>query len=191
MSGRPRSPELEKRLLAAAWALLTTEGYDALKLTSVAAQAGAYGTDVYRRWSSKAQLVTAALSEHLPPVSEVDTGSLRSDLRAYTGDLAVSWSAPWIDGLMGLMADLHRDPEAEAAFRQMGERRGQVLRNALARAVQRGEIEQPSELFLIGDVLEGPLMHRRMVARLPLTPEFLEAVVASAHQVLTRSAVPT
>lgn len=140
MPGRHRDPELEKRLTAAAWALLQSRGYDALKLTEVAAQAQAHRTDVYRRWSSKAQLVVDVLAEHLPPVSGHDTGSLRSDLRAIVEDFAASWSSSWIDGLMGLVADLHREPDAELAFRKMAEGRGEPLRTALTRAVGRGEL---------------------------------------------------
>ena len=82
MPGRPRDPELDTRLLAAAWSLLTTEGYDALSLTKVAARAQAHRTDVYRRWGSKAQLVADVLAEHLPPVSPVDTGALAGDIRS-------------------------------------------------------------------------------------------------------------
>lgn len=132
MPGRPRDPELERRLSAAAWSLLQSQGYDALKLTEVAARADAHRTDVYRRWSSKAQLVVDVLAEHLPQVSDPGTGSLRSDLLAIVEDFAASWSSSWIDGLMGLMADLHRDPDAELAFRKMAEGRGVPLRTAIA-----------------------------------------------------------
>ena len=172
------------------WSLLKSEGYDALKLTRVAAKAKAHRTDVYRRWPSKATLVTDALAAHLPPVSEFDTGSLHADIRAYLNDLAVSWSSPWIDGLVGLLADLRRDTDAEVAFYKMGERRGQPMRNAIIRAVERGEIGEVPDLSLVGDLLEGPLMHRRMIGRQTLTPDYLEAVALSAHRVLAGTTVP-
>lgn len=185
MSGRPRDPQLEQRLLAAGWSLLVESGYDALTLTKVAARAGAYRTDVYRRWASKAQLVAEVLDAHLPPVSAFDTGTLRGDLRAYLGDLAASWSSEWIDGLVGLVADLQRDPDAELAFRLMAERRGAAMRAALVRAAGRGEISDGIEPGLVGDLLEGPLMHRRLIARQPLPPAYLDALADVAHQVLT------
>jgi AcrR family transcriptional regulator len=187
--GRPRDPELDKRLLSAAWSLLTSEGYDALTLTKVAARAGAHRTDAYRRWGSKAQLVADALAEHLPTVSEFDTGTLRGDLRAYVEDLAAAWSSSWIEGLVGMLGDLRDDPDAELAFRLLAERRGMPMRAALARAVERGELNELPELQLAGDLLEGPLMHRRLVGRQPLTPEYLDAVVAMAHRVLTGAGV--
>lgn len=191
MSGRPRDPDLERRLLAAAWSLLRSEGYDALTLTKVAAQASAHRTDVYRRWASKAQLVTAVLAEHLPPVSGFDTGTLHGDIRAYLRDLAAAWSSPWIDGLVGLLADLHRDVDAELAFRLLAERRGEGMRHALVRALDRGEIGEVPELGLAGDLLEGPLMHRRMIGRQPLTPDYLESVAVAAHRLLTTTTVTT
>lgn len=189
MAGRPRDPELDTRLLSAAWALLTERGYDALKLTEVAAQANAHRTDVYRRWSSKAQLIVDVLAEHLPPITAVDTGALRSDVRAIVDDFADSWSSTWIDGLVGLLADLQHDPDAELAFRTMAEGRGQPLRNAISTAIQRGEIGPPPNLSLIGDLVEGPLMHRRLLGRQPLTPDFLDAVAEVAYQVLTGTVV--
>lgn len=183
MSGRPRDPDLERRLLAATWSLLTTDGYDTLTLTQVAKHAQAHRTDVYRRWSSKPQLVVDALAEHLPPVREVDTGTFRGDVRAILDDFAESWSSAWIDGLMGLTADLQRDPDAELAFRTMAVRRGEPLRHAIARAVERGEIPAP-DLALAGDLIEGPLMHRRVLGRQRLTPEFLDSVAATVFRQL-------
>jgi AcrR family transcriptional regulator len=187
--GRPRDPELEQRLLAAAWSLLTSEGYDALTLTKVAAKASAHRTDVYRRWSSKVQLVVDVLTEHLPPVSAVDTGSLLGDVRAYVEDLAASWSSPWIDGLVGALADLRTDPDAELAFATLATGRGQVMRDALLRAVERGELSDLPDLPLTGDLVEGLLMHRRMIGRQPLTTDYLDAVAAVAHRMLTGTTV--
>lgn len=189
MTGRPRDLDLDKRLLGAAWSLLQGEGYAALTLTKVAARAGAHRSDVYRRWSSKAQLVVDVLDEHLPPVTEVDTGSISADLRAVIADFAASWSSPWIDGLVGLTADLQHDPDAELAFRAMAERRGTPLRKAIVRARERGEIGEPPDLSLLGDLIEGPLMHRRMIGRGPLTSDYLDAVAIAAHQLLTANTV--
>ncbi|MFC0545912.1 TetR/AcrR family transcriptional regulator [Kutzneria chonburiensis] len=189
MPGRPRDPDLEHRLLAAAWSLLRSRGYDALTLTKVAAEAQAHRTDVYRRWSSKAQLVVDVLAEHLPPISDRDTGTLRGDLAAVVHGLAESWSSSWVDGLMGLTADLHHDPDAELAFRTMALGRGEPLRQAIVRATERGEIGEPPDLSLMGDLIEGPMMHRRMLGRQPLTPEYLNAIVNVVYSVLTGATV--
>jgi AcrR family transcriptional regulator len=185
MAGRPRDPGLEERLLSAAWSLLTSEGYDSLTMARVAADANAHRTDVYRRWPTKARLVTAALAGHLPPIPEVDTGALYSDLRECLDGLAAAWSAPWMDGLMGLLADLRRDPGADAAFRTMAERRGRPMAAAIARAVHRGEITEIADpRHLASDLLEGPLMHRQMITRRPITADDLDLIARSAHRLL-------
>ncbi|MFS8097225.1 TetR/AcrR family transcriptional regulator [Lentzea alba] len=186
---RPRDPELEQRLLVTAWALLTEHGYDALTLTQVAAQANAHRTDVYRRWSSKVRLVADVLDEFLPPVPDCDTGSLHGDLSAFVEDLAMAWDQPWNDGLIGFLADLRRDDEAERTFRSLVARRSQPLVDAIARAVRRGEIGEVPELALVGNLLEGPLMHRRMFGGQPLSPQELEVVTWSVHSLLTGTAV--
>jgi AcrR family transcriptional regulator len=185
MPGRSRDADLDKRLLDSAWSLLKSDGYHGLTLTKAASRAGAHRSDVYRRWPGKPLLVIDVLNEHLPPVSEVDTGALGSDIRAVVEDFAASWSSLWIDGLVGLIADLQHDPAAELAFRRMAVRRGTPVVNIVTRAVDRGELSEVPDLSLLGDMIEGPLMHRRMIGRQPLTPAFLDAVAFTAYRLLT------
>ncbi|MDT0158713.1 TetR/AcrR family transcriptional regulator [Microbacterium sp. ARD32] len=177
--GRARDAELEQRLLAAAWEVVTASGYDTLSFARVAERAGAHRTDIYRRWDSKAQLVTAAMAAHLPGVPEFDTGSLRGDIRAYLGALWQSWSADWVDVAIGVLADL--DAEAERTFRTMTLRRAQPLRDAIVRAVRRGELVDMPEPAMLGDLLEGPLMHRRLVGRQVMTLDELDALADIVH----------
>lgn len=181
--GRTRDSDLERRLLAAAWELVTADGYHALSLTRVAARAGGHRSDIYRRWSTKAQLVAAAFAAHIPPVPQFDTGSLRGDIRAYVGALWQSWSSDWIDAALGLVADL--DADAERTYRAMSLDRAQPLRDAIVRAVQRGELVDMPEPAMLGDLLEGPLMHRRLVGRQIMTLDELDALADIVHSLMT------
>jgi len=189
MAGRPRDAELERRLIDATWSLLQSRGYTGLTLSDVASEAKAHRTDVYRRWSSKAALVADVLAIHIPPARDVDTGSLLSDLRAFLDDLAAAWAQPWANGIAGFLADVRSDPHAEEKLRAMSVNRSQPLVNAVARAVRRGEISQVPEPSLLGNLLEGPLLHRRLFTGEPFAPEDLDVIAASAHLLLTSSAV--
>ena len=189
MTGRPRDPEIEKRLLGAAWELLTNGSYAELTLARVAVHAGAHRSDVYRRWPTKSRLVADAVAAHVPPISEVDTGALSSDLRAYVSDLAASWNASWMNGVVGWLAELGDDSEAESSFRTFGLRRGHVLRLSLQRAHERGEISELPDPQLIRSLLEGPLMHSRLIARRPPSADFLDALADTAHRIITSMAV--
>ncbi|MGV9361231.1 hypothetical protein [Amycolatopsis sp. NPDC003731] len=55
--------------------------------------------------------------------------------------------------------------------------------------MERGELGGPPELSLVADLVEGPLMHRRMLGRQPRTPEYLDTLAAVAHGVLTGTAM--
>lgn len=60
-------------------------GYAAFTIDAVAQRAGTSRAVLYRRWSSRAQLVLAAVRAQLPPIiaEEIpDTGTLRDDLVA-------------------------------------------------------------------------------------------------------------
>ena len=61
--GRPRDPEAESRILAAAATEIQARGYDGLSVERVAERAGVAKTTLYRRWPSKAELVVALITD--------------------------------------------------------------------------------------------------------------------------------
>ena len=65
--------------------MLTENGYDATNMDDIAARAGAGKAAIYRRWASKAALLTDALVYWRPDLltnDAPDTGSLAGDLDA-------------------------------------------------------------------------------------------------------------
>lgn len=77
-----RGRALEEALLCAAWEELTERGYDDFTIDGAAARAGTSRAVLYRRWSSKQELVIAALAHAAGKdvVVAPDTGSLRGDV---------------------------------------------------------------------------------------------------------------
>ena len=59
--GRPRDPETDRAILQATLKLLTDQGYAGMSVERVASEAGVGKTTIYRRYSSKEELVAAAL----------------------------------------------------------------------------------------------------------------------------------
>ncbi|OBF38175.1 TetR family transcriptional regulator [Mycobacterium sp. ACS1612] len=106
--GSRRDPSIDTSVLAATRGLLVERGYAATTIDLIATTAGVSRPAVYRRWSSKAQLVHEALFPDLgPEPPEVDfaaeiTRLCRGALRMY-GDPAVRESIP------GLLNDLRAD----------------------------------------------------------------------------------
>src|SRR5215831_12943753 len=59
--GRPRSADLTPAILAAVIELIDEDGYDRLTIQDVADRAGVGLATIYRRWSTKRDLVVEAL----------------------------------------------------------------------------------------------------------------------------------
>jgi AcrR family transcriptional regulator len=106
--GSRRDPSIDTAVMAAARRLLVERGYAATTIDLIASTAGVSRPAVYRRWSSKAQLVHEALFPDLGPEAPEDDFAAeiarlcRGALRMY-GDAAVRESIP------GLLNDLRSD----------------------------------------------------------------------------------
>ena len=160
-AGRPRDPSLDQAILRAALDGLADLGYDRLSMDEIAARAHAGKGALYRRWSSKAALVVAAVvawREQAAPLAIPDTGSLPGDLDALIAavpdfdDAAKQQMAVFV----GLAGAASRDPELRAALSDnLFARPRRVLREVLDRAVARGEIAAECQLELVADVVLG------------------------------------
>lgn len=67
-AGRPRREGADEAILLEAIALVREKGYADVTLDGIARRAGVAKTTLYRRWSSKAALIAAALNAALPPI---------------------------------------------------------------------------------------------------------------------------
>jgi AcrR family transcriptional regulator len=183
---RPRDAAIDQAILLAAWTELNRSGYAALTMTTVATEAGVQKPALYRRWPTKPLLVIDTLALHLPELTAADHGSLEADLAHVLDQLAGAWSTPaarW--SLSPLLADVAGDADALAALRErLLQPRGLALQAALARARDRGELRPDAPLDVIGDLLEGPLMHRATFGSGELDAALLDAIRRSCLALL-------
>src|SRR5437016_2967111 len=116
--GRPRSPEADRAIRDATVELLTRDGYANLTMSGVAAAAGVSTATLYRRWSSKLELVVDVLAARAEESPVPDTGSLEGDCRAIVHALVdkarTTQSTPLIAGLVG---EIGRNAELAEALR--------------------------------------------------------------------------
>jgi AcrR family transcriptional regulator len=151
---RSRDPAI----LNAALAALTENGYDATNMDDIAARAGVGKAAIYRRWSSKAALITDVLVHWRPDLrtdDAPDTGSLAGDVEALI-DRAVHYDNGLITNNLVLRVALEatRDPELATTLDDlMLLRGGRQITIILDRAVARGEIAADRDWSLVANVL--------------------------------------
>ena len=80
--GRPRSAASHQAMLKAALDLLSEVGFEAMSIEAIASRAGVGKTTIYRRYSSKDELVADAIESIREEVLIPDTGNLWSDIDA-------------------------------------------------------------------------------------------------------------
>jgi len=163
---RSRDPAI----LNAALAALTENGYDATNMDDIAARAGVGKAAIYRRWASKAALITDVLVYWRPDLrtdDAPDTGSLAGDIEALI-ERAVAYDNGLItnDLVLRVALEAIHDPQLATALDDlMLLRGGRQISTILARAAARGEIAANRDWSLVADVLTAMSLLRVLNGR--------------------------
>ena len=177
--GRPRSAEADRAILDATLDLLADVGYARLTMEGVAAHAGVGKATLYRRWSSKEELILDAIRTMKASVPHPDTGDTRGDLVAIMRTVVNKSVEPRSARISAaLLAEVQRDPELAELFRQhfLLPRRletEEVLRRGLAR----GDLRSDTDLSLVLDQLMGSVFYRQLIVGRPLRAADVEPLV--------------
>lgn len=170
----------EEEILDATVAVVAESGYDRLTMDAVATAAKASKATLYRRWSTKADLVVDAISraKGCPLPEDVDTGSLRGDLISMScGDGGFTDEMP-MSVIAGLVTALHRDPELKTAFQERFlAPRLALTRKVYERAVARGEIAPEVDVELLSVTLPAVIVHHAYILGVPPTDDLILRVI--------------
>lgn len=159
---------------------LAAVGYGRLSIEAVARRAGVSKAAVYRRWSSKLDLVletvVAAAGSKLPAL---DTGSLRGDLTLLFQVVMHALSHPLASQIIpDLLAEAARNPAIDQSLQQVLRAKQQEIGGSLvARAVRRGELPAEIDPDVAVDLIVGPVYWRLAIARTTPTDDYLDALV--------------
>lgn len=154
-----RGERLVAKVVEATLEELAVAGYRALSIEVVAERASVNKTSIYRRWPTKAELVSEALRSMLDDLLvEPDEGTLRADLLRLVGRFRDFAQSARGRGLFRLRA-------AEAESHELSDLLAEVKRSALCiphvivdRAIQRGELPAGSDAELILHCCIAPVM---------------------------------
>ena len=165
--GRPRSAEADEAILQATLALLAETGYRALTMERVRERSGVGKATLYRRYSSKEELVAAAivhLNAEVP--MPADTGSLAGDFAATARAILAGAKHSGALYLMPrLLSEVIDDPEMHALFsKHLVEPRRRIVRAIVERGRARGEVRDDIDTELAIDLMVGPIIYRVIMA---------------------------
>lgn len=186
--GRPRSAEADAAIHQATVDLLVAEGYAGLTMSGVAAQAGVSTATLYRRWSSKVELVVDVLTLRAEETPVPDTGSLEGDCRSMLHTLVDKARATQSTHILaGLVGEIGRNPELAIALRaNLIAPRREALKEVFRRAQARGELPGDVDAALAADLLFAPLYHRLLVTGEPVTVRVADRLCDLVLKALTQ-----
>jgi AcrR family transcriptional regulator len=172
-SGRPRRPETDVAILRATRDLFGELGYDGMSVEAVAARAGVGKATIYRRWSSKDDLIIAAIQEVTTAIAVPNTGNLRNDLTGLIAGAIRFMKTAEAGVIFPRMAGevAGRTPLGLRYVETVIGPRRAMLREVLAAAIESGELRSDLEVTLLADTLMGPIILRKILGELDQSPE--------------------
>lgn len=158
-AGRPRDPEVDRKIAEAAIALFGEQGWAGFSVEAVAKRAGVGKASIYLRWPSKQELLLEALRQYVSAVTAVEASTVREELEQLASQLMSNYLGD--AGRAALRISLEADRIPGVAEHWVGIRRSQVqaARAIARRAIERGELPADTSVTLLLDTLAGAVMN--------------------------------
>lgn len=160
-SGRPRSIYADQAILQATLDLLAEVGYQSMSIEAIASRAGVGKTTIYRRYTSKEELVADAIESLRDDLAIPDSGSFWGDM-----DILINNAAKKIHSPLGrqtlalIISTASSNPQfAEVYWTKYTKLRREAFSKILERAKSRGEIHKDADVDLIIDLVSGSLYY--------------------------------
>jgi AcrR family transcriptional regulator len=176
----------------ATFAELAENGYARMSMEGIARRAGVGKAALYRRWSSKEEMLTElirqAVEDTLPPLPA--TGAFHTDLRELLGTLRGQLANPAVRSIgPGLVAEAtHTSALEEVLKNSVAAPRRVAARALFQAAIDRGELPARLDLELAMDLIIAPLGFRMLIMGGESDDEYLETLT-NAIEAALRAAV--
>ena len=160
-----RAERVRSSVLKAVLELLAEEGFERLSIEKVASRAGVHKTTVYRRWSTRADLVLdAARATSRQNVPVPDTGSFHGDLIELARSVAFNiGTEPRTQITRSIVAASLASDELASSMHTFWAERFSLTIPVVERAIDRGELPPTTDANLIIETLIGPMWLRLLL----------------------------
>jgi AcrR family transcriptional regulator len=192
--GRPRDPAIEEAIIESTRMLLATKGYSSMTIGDIVADAGVTRPTLYRRWSSKYELVVEALQHGLrkqreayPPL-DLDNLAPREAMVEAVRRIDPRHHNPRAMTLHGnFMAEAEREPGLLEQMREQGNQpRCEELAEVLIELQRRGAVREDVDLDMIVSLSFGSYFADFNRYGRDVPDDFAQRVVATLWPVIAR-----
>lgn len=144
--------------------LIAEHDVSGVSMDMIAERAGVSKATIYRRWSSRDELIAEAMRYMQRPGASPDTGSLRRDLEILLLELVDYLNRP-DEGrvMMALLNGALRSRELAKIRKSAADDARSAYKLAIDRAIARGEVDAKVNVRLMTDMLISPFLHQRLV----------------------------
>jgi AcrR family transcriptional regulator len=163
--GRGRTKEAqaarEEAILQAILDLLSEGGYGAVTTDAIAARADVSKATIYRKWTTKSELLIAALGRVIQPIVVPDLGSFRAEVSYFLERRLEQYSKPGVNRMFaGIVGQSVEDEALATTFHSWVT--GQMAANVqiIERAKARGEAGEEFSVEALATMIAAPLVYR-------------------------------
>ena len=187
--GRARSPQSQKKILAATAELLSEGGFQTVTMEAVAARAGVAKTTLYRWWPNRAALALDCVSARMTPITPAPrAGSYRKRFQRQLKATIRLLNGRQGQSILALIGAKQTDPSLGHAYsEQIARPRRARTRKMAQQAIQAGELAPGTDPDLFLDAIYGPLYYRKVVSGEPVTDDFINRIVDAAFRAFAAS----
>jgi AcrR family transcriptional regulator len=186
--GRPRDPEVDRRIFDAALDIYGESGLAAFHFDAVSRRAGVGKAALYRRWEDAEHLLLDALDIAHIPIEQIDTGSIRGDLLALTRTMMARYLDRAGMVTFRVMFDGVSEGPAGDLVREHMKRHAKggvhAARLIIRRAIARGDLPRGVSPTLVLDTAIGAVLNHYLS-----TPRELRPAIARKAGIYTEQIV--
>jgi AcrR family transcriptional regulator len=171
IAGRPRDPEVDRRVLRAAAEVFGEDGWGRFTVDSVARRAGVGKASIYLRWPNKKELLTGCLDARITPVADIDTGSVREDLVRLAEQLLTAFFGESGRATTRLLLEADRIPGVAERVARLRQAEVLAARAIVRRGIARGELHRDTSVTLLLDAVVGGCLNHALATPAHLRPQ--------------------
>ena len=185
-----RAVKSRHKILEAAAELMVERGVDSLNVKAIAERAGVQRSTIYNHWPNQADLVLAAM-EHFahrsaaaPQAADSGEAGPLDDVVQLARSVGINLASGWGSVAAGLAAAAEHDDTLAVAHRTFVQSRRNELAAMIADHCAVGRLRPNIDPNWAVSLLIGPMYYERLVMHQAMTPDEIDAHLATTLRAL-------